>query len=318
MKLTLAQVEAEFEQVRAKHGSIKLALDSEQRPYVMKLLDALRAQAEEAYGPVLQQPRPTAVEAAPRPPRVDEQALGPGTRQVVDLLDPYRSVIDRLSLLQLAQGEGGDGALFALYVSNLRRLAERENQDACIGISGYEGSGKSTFALKLAQWLQPGFTAEQVCFDAESLLERIKTAPRRSVVMLDEAVNGLYAREAMAMDNRVLTTAAMVARARNLYWILCIPHLHNLDPYFREHRVRSWWHVLQKGEALGHVAKRSPYYPDTYWDPFMRFQYSRVSGALWDAYDEFKQRYILDKLEDDSTRASDHREKKGRRSSKKE
>jgi len=315
MKLTLAQVEAEFEQVRARHGSITNALDSDQRPYVMKLLDALRAEAHDKYAPILERPRPSAIER-PASPVVAEERLGPGTWQVVDLLDPYRSIIDRLSLLQLAQGEGGDGALFALYVSNLRRLAERENQDACIGISGYEGSGKSTFALKLAQWLQPGFTADQVCFDAESLLERIKTAPRRSVVMLDEAVNGLYAREAMAMDNRVLTTAAMVARARNLYWILCIPHLHNLDPYFREHRVRSWWHVLQKGEALGHVAKRSPYYPDTYWDPFMRFQYSRVSGALWDAYDDHKQRYILDKLEDDSTRASDHREKKGRKTKK--
>jgi hypothetical protein len=233
-----------------------------------------------------------------------------------DLLDPYRRTIRRNTLEELIEGAGGDGAIFALYVSNIRRLAERENQDACICITGYEGSGKSTLALKLAQWLQPGFSADQVCFDAEALLERIKRAPRRSVIMLDEAVNGLYAREAMAMDNRVLTTAAMVARARNLYWILCIPHMHNLDPYFREHRVKSWWHVIQKGEALGHTPKRSPYYPDTYWDPFMRYQYPRVKGPLWDAYDELKQRYILEKLDEDSDRASQHREKKGRRTKK--
>lgn len=228
---------------------------------------------------------------------------------VKDLLDAYRPLLRRYSLQELI-ATGDEGILWALYVSNLRRLAERQNQDACIAITGYEGSGKSTLALKLARWLQPDFTAAQVCFDAETMLERVQKAPRYSVVMLDEAVNGLYAREAMAMDNRVLTTAAMVARARNLYWILCIPHLHNLDPYFREHRVRSWWYVIQHGEALGHVPKRSPYYPDTYWEPFMRYQYTRCWDWLWEPYDAEKQRYILEKLGADSDRADKKRRKK--------
>lgn len=313
MKLSMAELETEFMTIRAAHGSITAALDSEERPRVQSLLDQLRQAADSLVVPAVS-PRRIAVQEPPA--RVDDAALGPGAKEVVDYLSGFKKVLRRYSLQQLIDGAGGDGALFALYVSNLRRLAERENQDACIAITGYEGSGKSTFALKLARWLQPSFDAKQVCFDAESLLMRIQSAPRYSVVMLDEAVNGLYAREAMAMDNRVLTTAAMVARARNLYWLLCIPHLHNLDPYFREHRVRSWWHVIQKGEALGHVAKRSPYYPDTYWDPFMRYQYGRAPAWLWEPYDVEKQRYILDKLEAGAVRASAHREKTGKKTKK--
>lgn len=200
-----------------------------------------------------------------------------------------------LTLDQLKR-QAGNGKLFALWVNNIKRLTQVENQDFCIGITGYEGSGKSTLALLLDLCFEFNLQPEQICFDADGLLEVVTNSPPGSVAHYDEAVNGLYAREAMSIDNRILTTAGMVARARNLIWILLIPDMHNLDPYFREHRIRNWIDITRRGEALFHVKKSNPYYPGVFWQPFLRLQYDGIKGAVWEAYDLRKKLYIQEKL----------------------
>lgn len=225
----------------------------------------------------------------------------------------------------------GDMRLFLQFIANVQRLVHEDNLDACIVVTGYEGSGKSTFALllsllfeapldyqrlvdsehteeELARIVYEGLlksnfsVTKQVAFDADHFLKLIISLVRGQVLLFDEAANGLLAREAMSMDNRVLTTAAMVARAKNLIWILCIPNFHNLDHYFRQFRVKIWIHIQTRGEAIFHIAKRNPYSEDVWWQIFMRVQFDRLAKSLWTPYETNKMDYIASKLAHSETR----------------
>lgn len=174
----------------------------------------------------------------------------------------------------------------------IRQKITAENFDYVTVVTGYEGSGKSTLALKVAGFTEPGFTGERVAFDGEELLELMADAPPGSSILFDEGGKGLYAREALTKTNRSITTAAMIARARNYHLIICMPSFWDLDLYFRSHRARAWLYVVRRGVAIAHAPRRTPYSRDTFWERVFRYYFGPLTGPTWDAYNARKMAFI--------------------------
>lgn len=195
----------------------------------------------------------------------------------------------------LLKGDGSEDLLW-LYYHNVMRLVREEAWDWITVVTGYEGTGKSTLALWVAHMCDPAFTHEQIAWEAEDMSDAIRKTLPGGAALFDEGVNGLYAREAMQTENRSLTTMSMVARGRQVHQIICIPNLHNLDHYFREFRVRTWIHVVQRGVAIIHEPVRSPYREGVFWKRRFVHQYPDIPQEWKTPYLAAKMAYINGKL----------------------
>lgn len=170
------------------------------------------------------------------------------------------------------------------WITSLRNQPGRDN-DAVVIITGKEGVGKSTFARWLARQLDGAFDSKQVVFSGADFMElAVKLQPGR-VIILDEATEGGYSRDAMTTRNKELTKFLMVSRQRNLISIILFPNIRWLDPYISEHRASHWCLIEKRGVALVHRAKRADYKgAKPSWAQMFRSAFPKEEGADWDAY----------------------------------
>lgn len=184
--------------------------------------------------------------------------------------------------------------LLRIAYEKVREKILKKNYDYVTVISGYEGSGKSTLAIRVAYYSDPDFNGTRVAFTGDELLGFMADAPRGSAIIFDEAAMGLFNRESMSKMNRAITTAAMIARAKNYHLILCIPSFWVLDAYFRDHRARCWIDIERRGDSLVHVPIRHRYRKDTFWEPVMEHHFSPIPAdhPIWAAYEARKMAFI--------------------------
>jgi ABC-type dipeptide/oligopeptide/nickel transport system ATPase component len=161
---------------------------------------------------------------------------------------PERKVLDRL----------------ALGIN--RRLAA--NNDYWMAITGPEGSGKSSLAMKIAKAVDDKFTVERnvvVNPTVENVLELIIHSDVKAIV-IDEAVNIAYNKEHFKSENIFFTRLSAVCRKKNKFIILCIPRMRSLDSALRNHRLRSWIFVPERGTAVVMVPNvRNPFCSDPWY-----------------------------------------------------
>ena len=132
----------------------------------------------------------------------------------------------------------------------MKRL--KKDFDLVICISGYNGIGKSTLALRLANSLNPdAFGWEDVMFtsDAETIKNAILHNPRYSAVIIDEAIKSFYKKLHYKQEQIGLAQLFNICRKENKCLILVIPRLTDLGESFRNFRV--WLHVwcYDRGKA---------------------------------------------------------------------
>lgn len=170
------------------------------------------------------------------------------------------------------------------WITSLKNQPGRDN-DAVVIITGKEGVGKSTFARWLARQLDSGFDSKQVVFSGSDFMElAVKLQPGR-VIILDEATDGGYSRDAMTTRNKELTKFLMVSRQRNLISIILFPNIRWLDPYISEHRASHWCLIERRGVSLVHRAKRADYKgAKASWVQMFRSAFPKEEGEDWDAY----------------------------------
>lgn len=170
------------------------------------------------------------------------------------------------------------------WLVSLRAQPGRDN-DAVIIVTGKEGVGKSTFARWLGRQLDRKFSTERVVFSGADFMElAIRLAPG-SVIVLDEATEGGYSRDAMTTRNKELTKFLMVSRQRNLISIILFPNIRWLDPYISEHRASHWALIEKRGVALIHAARRADYKgAKPSWRQMFRTAFPKEEGVDWEAY----------------------------------
>lgn len=134
-------------------------------------------------------------------------------------------------------------------LKNIRTAVTKRDRDYVFVIDGEEGSGKSVLAFQLAKELDPKFDIDNVCFNADQFISRLKKAPRFSCIILDEAFSSANSRASLTEVNRSLIGVATEMRQRNLFVIIVIPSFFDLDKYFALWRCRALFHVYFKKDG---------------------------------------------------------------------
>ena len=116
----------------------------------------------------------------------------------------------------------------------LRRVWDRVNRDnehfmGCI--VGREGSGKSHTAIKIADSLDPTFSADRVIFDIKELLEVLRSGEHDpgDFYVLDEAGVSMGVRTWQDRAQVLANQALQLIRSHNLGLIFTLPRLSELD-----------------------------------------------------------------------------------------
>lgn len=132
-----------------------------------------------------------------------------------------------------------------------------QNFDTVVCITGYEGSGKSIVAQVLAHEFDDEYRVEDTTFyDNEAGLARMRDPTYYIVVNWDEAIEALFAAGRTREQTEIVKEFGKCRQYRH-FILLCIPNLHWLDKYLREHRIVWWLHVARRGVVEVHLAVRA-------------------------------------------------------------
>lgn len=155
------------------------------------------------------------------------------------------------------------------------------NNDYWMAITGPEGSGKTTLALKLARAVDEKFSVERNCIvnpTIENVLEKIVESDVKAIVV-DEAINIAYNREHLRSENVFFVKLSAVCRKKNKFIILCIPQMRSLDIAIRNHRLRCWIFVPERGNAIVLVPNfRNPFCTDPWYLQMNEKQIEKAEG----------------------------------------
>jgi len=132
----------------------------------------------------------------------------------------------------------------------LRKVWDRVNQSnehfmSCI--VGREGSGKSYTAIKIANMLDPSFSADRIIFDVSELLKVLESGDHEpgQFYVLDEAGVQLGNRTWQDRAQILANQALQLIRSHNLGLIFTLPRLSELDSQ-AEGRLQALLEVVDK------------------------------------------------------------------------
>ncbi len=121
------------------------------------------------------------------------------------------------------------------YKKNLDIIQEKaipNNWDALMIFFGIEGSGKSTFAMQTAAYLDPDFNMDKVVFNPEQFEKILDSCEPESAVVWDEAITGAnIAQFANNISISIISKLTQI-RKKKLKIIICFPYLWMLNKYF--------------------------------------------------------------------------------------
>ena len=106
-----------------------------------------------------------------------------------------------------------------------------QNQHFMGAIVGREGFGKSHTAVRIAEGVDPTFTADRVFFDPQDLLRALddEKLGAGNVIVLDEAGVGMGNRSWYEKEQILLNQALQTARDDNMGILFTLPRLEELD-----------------------------------------------------------------------------------------
>lgn len=131
------------------------------------------------------------------------------------------------------------------------RGIKSKGADRLTATVGYEGTGKSNFALIcLEEW----YSAMGIS-PSDKLVSQITATPEEfancliqskpyDMLMVDEGVLMSYARKGMSESNVQVNKMLMVCRGKHFYFNILIPNFLDLDSYIRKNRVSSIWVMM--------------------------------------------------------------------------
>ena len=128
--------------------------------------------------------------------------------------------------------------------------------DNVIVVTGYEGSGKSTFVkslMYLYRYIVFGQKPqnENIILNVEDYAQSLITFKNihGEVFHLDEAGTMLFSRDAGTNFSKLQIKILEVARERNWFFFVVIPNINWLDKYVRTHRIAGWLDISSRGAA---------------------------------------------------------------------
>ena len=152
-----------------------------------------------------------------------------------------------------------------------------DNEHFMGAIVGREGSGKSLTAVAIASLVDPDFTADDVYFDPQDLLEAFDSDDysRGSVIIMDEAGVGLGNRSWYDKEQILLNQTLQTVRDDNMGVLFTLPRLEELDSQTigrlhamiemegvvdGEYATARWKNIELSRDGRGDVYKKYPRY----------------------------------------------------------
>lgn len=168
-------------------------------------------------------------------------------------------------------------------------LSDHEGFDATVAISGDTGMGKSELAISIALALseftgQPFSVERNVVYTREQLDEAIRSLPRYSPIIVDEAVNVLFSRD--DQKNSRIIKVLEACRSRNLAMFFCMPDFSAMDAKARKSRIRFWIEIRKVGEGLEFIRRRRTAADPHLTDPWNNWAFKQI-GYRYEAHPNF-------------------------------
>jgi hypothetical protein len=140
------------------------------------------------------------------------------------------------------------------FGKDIRKERLEADGDACIGICGDEGKGKSDLEMQLGIGIYKDFDVElNMAYSAshEAVKDKIMNVLKPlSVLGIDEAITSTYKRLFQSKQQIFLNVAYTQCRDHNIASLLCMPDFFDFDKYWRDHRLCSWIQIISRGVAI--------------------------------------------------------------------
>jgi len=203
------------------------------------------------------------------------------------------------------QKQEGDLYLRESMIKCLNHYKEeqRKDSDVVIPITGSEGSGKSTMAGNLMEYVSDGMfdpKTDLIGSDYLDGLQKIENAKKGGWLMFDEGNAFFLSTETMNREHRDLHKIFSIFRQKNLFVIICMPSFFRLGSYFAIDRaiglIRTYKKKSERGfyafygrkgkDLLYRIGKAT--YDDNIVRPNHRGRFAKCWKLETPAYKEFK------------------------------
>jgi hypothetical protein len=210
---------------------------------------------------------------------------------------------------------------FFLYRKAYRDIWVRKKNTGLI-VTGATGSGKSEFALKLAEDLDPTFNIERVVYTAEDFLELLLKGDSKGKIGIGKAIifdetshdEAMDSRSSLSANNKQMAALSTIYRAMRLIVIYVAPNLNQIDSRVRAISITGLFqmknidYVRQVSKADFFWSVQNPRSGDVYYKRprlikngrrvvCMSISLGRPSRDLRLAYEKKKMAFIKRKLE---------------------
>lgn len=118
---------------------------------------------------------------------------------------------------------------YLVHILNQAKKMLRDDWDMVFLVDGMEGSGKSVLAQQVAAYVDEKFSMDDVVFRHDKFTNWVLKAEKYRACVFDEARAGLAARNAMTNVNKALTDMLAEIRQKNLFIIVVLPSIFDLD-----------------------------------------------------------------------------------------
>lgn len=142
--------------------------------------------------------------------------------------------------------------LYQFLKENVGNDLAKKDKDYPLLIDGYEGSGKSTFAQQIGAVVDPTLDISRVCMTAPEFKKAIINSKKNQCVIYDEAVTGLSAADSISRVGKILKSLMMQMRQKNLFVIVILPTIFDLNKYVVLGRAKAFFHIYEASGRRGY------------------------------------------------------------------
>lgn len=128
----------------------------------------------------------------------------------------------------------------------------KKDKDYVLLVDGYEGAGKSTFAVQIAKYIDPTLSLDRVCLTAEEFKNAVINSKKNQAVIYDEAVTGMSSSDSLTRVGRLLKSLIMQMRQKNLFVIIIMPSIFEFGKYAVLSRGKGFFHVYELNGNRGY------------------------------------------------------------------
>jgi len=128
-------------------------------------------------------------------------------------------------------------------------VVHNKNNSFVSVIDGKSGVGKSTFGIQVCKYLDPNFTIKNIAWTPKKFLDLINNAKKGDAIMFDEGMI-INSRSATSQVNKAIMIALSQIRSRNIFILININSIFDLDKNIALHRADVLFHVYTKDDKV--------------------------------------------------------------------